>query len=202
LDLKLITTRKKTGNRKGIRKIEPCWANPSPPAHYSPPLSSTARAKIPERSPFHFPFSFYLGDAYMWDPLVISSSPPFFLLRSRAGETEPGRRAHARRNRGETKSRPSSRSPRRVASSWTRQDWSFSLLGLLRAPLDPRDSAARMATKLAAESARWPNPRLCRAFPLTIKPAEHLGPPLHPPVSRHSISTNAVVRAPPRANSL
>jgi hypothetical protein len=123
----------------------------------------------------------------MWDPLVISSSPSFFLLRSRAGETEPGRRAHARRNRGETKSRPSSRSPRRVASSWIRQGWSFSLLGLLRAPLGLRDSAARMATELAAESARWPNPRLCRAFPLTIKPAEHLGPPLHPPVSRHSI---------------
>jgi hypothetical protein len=40
----------------------------------------------------------------------------------------------------------------------------------------------------AAESARWPNPRLCLAFPLTIKPAEHLGPPpLHPPVSCHSI---------------
>jgi hypothetical protein len=71
LDLKLRTTRRKTGNRKGIRKIEPCWANPSPPAHFSPPLSSTARAKTPERSPFHFPFSFSLGDAYMW-PLVDS----------------------------------------------------------------------------------------------------------------------------------
>jgi hypothetical protein len=34
----------------------------------------------------------------------------------------------------------------------------------------------------AAEFARWPNPRLCRAFPLTIKPAEHLGPP--PPSTR------------------
>jgi hypothetical protein len=33
LDLKLRTTRRKTGNRKGIRKIEPCWANSSPPAH-------------------------------------------------------------------------------------------------------------------------------------------------------------------------
>jgi hypothetical protein len=33
LDLKLRTTRRKTGNRKGIRKIEPCWANSSAPAH-------------------------------------------------------------------------------------------------------------------------------------------------------------------------
>jgi hypothetical protein len=30
LDLKLRTTRRKTGNRKGIRKIEPLWAKPLP----------------------------------------------------------------------------------------------------------------------------------------------------------------------------
>jgi hypothetical protein len=33
LDLKLRTTRRKTGNRKGIIKIEPCWANSSPTTH-------------------------------------------------------------------------------------------------------------------------------------------------------------------------
>jgi hypothetical protein len=33
LDLKLRTLTRNTWNRKGIRKIEPCWANSSPPAH-------------------------------------------------------------------------------------------------------------------------------------------------------------------------
>jgi hypothetical protein len=58
LDLKLITTRKKTGNRKGIRKIEPCWANPSPPAHYSPLFHPRRGPKFLSAAHSIFPFLF------------------------------------------------------------------------------------------------------------------------------------------------
>jgi hypothetical protein len=63
LDLKLRTTRRKTGNRKGIRKIEPLWAKSLPrptllpllgrpkshdpvPTHVAPDADSTSLAHL------------------------------------------------------------------------------------------------------------------------------------------------------------